>query len=548
MSEEPPASNASTETRPLWPLPVGIDEEALKRLRHDLRTPLNQIIGYTEMLIETSAEGGSTTLAEDLQRLHAASSQILALLNEGLAQWKVEAGQVDLVVLRRSLLGPLNSVLGYRDLCEESARALGLAETVSDLEKIGFASRNLRKMLEQESFAERYHLGTPVPQGGSAPPVAPTYKPGGDSVIPAQVGHLLIVDDEPLNREMLVRRLKRMGFSAVGAENGKVALEVIETEPFDLVLLDILMPVMDGFQTLERLKANEKLRHIPVIMLTALDEVSATVRCIEAGAEDFVPKPFNPVILRARIGASLEKKRLRDTERAHLIEIQAERAKSDRLLLNVLPAAIADRLKSGEETIVDAVHDATVMFADIVNFTGIAANLSPARTVGRLNEIFSDFDQLVERFGIEKIKTVGDSYMVVGGVPLPVPDHAVRCADMALGMLEVMEEFNRRNNLNWQIRVGIHTGPLVAGIIGSKKFAYDMWGDAVNIASRLQTHGEANMIHISQITADLVKGEFNVEKRGTVELKNRGPMTTFCLTGRKSGGSGIAASCAAEKS
>jgi adenylate cyclase len=540
MSEEipdiSPPADPSTFTRPLWGLPAGVDEEALKRLRHDLRTPLNQIIGYSEMLIETSGEGRSATLREDLQRLHAAATQILALLNEGLAQWKVEAGQVDLISLRRSLLGPLNSVLGYRDLCEETARSLDLEEMVADLGKIGLASRNLRKMLEQESFAERYHLGkptgsgtvAPIPPGGSRNPAAP------DAIQPVPgSGHILVVDDEPLNREMLIRRLKRMGFTATGAEHGLEALEIITQEAFDLVLLDILMPVLDGFQTLERLKTDEKLKHIPVIMITALDEVSATVRCIEAGAEDYVPKPFNPIILRARIGASLEKKRLRDKERAYLAEIQAERAKSDQLLLNVLPKAIADRLKSGEETIVDAVPEATVLFADIVGFTRIAADLPPARTVALLNEIFSQFDQLVEGIGVEKIKTIGDSYMVVGGVPLPLANHAPACADMALAMLDVITTFNQRNKSDWQIRIGIHTGPLVAGIIGSKKFAYDLWGDTVNIASRLESHGEAGIIQISQSTAERLEHQYLVEKRGPIELKHRGEMLAYRLVKRR---------------
>ena len=179
-----------------------------------------------------------------------------------------------------------------------------------------------------------------------------------------------------------------------------------------------------------------------------------------------MPKPFNPIILRARIGASLEKKRLRDQERAYLAEIQAERTKSERLLLNVLPKAIADRLKGGEETIVDAVPAATVLFADIVGFTRIAADLVPAKTVALLNEIFSEFDLLVEGMGVEKIKTIGDSYMVVGGVPLPNPDHGICCADMALAMQDVMANFNKRNHSYWQIRIGMHSGPLVAGIIG----------------------------------------------------------------------------------
>jgi adenylate cyclase len=531
-----PSVSATAGTRPPGP-PTGVDEEALKRLRHDLRTPLNQIIGYTEMLVETAGETAPTTLMEDLQRLNAAGSQILAILNEGLAPWKFEAGKVDLVTLRRSLLTILTSVLGYRDLCEETARAHGLNEAVSDLEKIGQAARQLRMMLDQDSFSERYALGTPLHSGtasglGSAHPGS--RNPVGNPSVPTPgAGHLLVVDDEPLNREMLMRRLKRMGFTASGAENGVLALELIGKETFDLVLLDIMMPVLDGFKTLERMKADDKLRHIPVIMLTALDEVSSTVRCIEAGAEDYVPKPFNPVILRARITASLEKKRLRDQERAYLAEIQAERAKSERLLLNILPQAIGNRLKAGENTIVDAVPEATVMFADIVNFTGIAAKLTPGQTVAWLNEIFSDFDELVERFGVEKIKTVGDSYMVVGGVPLPVADHAVRCAEMAMAMVASMKTFNQRNRLTWQIRVGMHTGPLVAGIIGSKKFAYDLWGDTVNIASRLESHGEPGMIQVSETTAALLKNSFEVEPRGHLALKNRGQMEAFILVGRR---------------
>ncbi len=523
-----PATAMTTSPFELTP----IDEVALTRLRHELRTPLNQIIGYTEMLIETAGPDTPPSLMDDLQRMHAASSQILVILNEALAQWKVESGKVDLIGLRRSLLGPLNGVLGYRDLCEETARAHALGETVADLEKIAFGSRTLRKLLDQESFAERYHLSSPFNSGGSTPPMPVTgsHKAPLSADLAAPVaGHLLVVDDEPLNREMLLRRLKRMGFTASGAENGLVALEAVKRESFDLVLLDILMPVLDGFQTLERLKADPAQHHLPVIMLTALDEVASTVRCIEIGAEDYVPKPFNPVILRARINASLEKKRLRDQERAYLAEIQAERAKSERLLLNVLPKAIGDRLMAGENPIVDAVPDATVLFADIVNFTGIAAGLPPAQTVAWLNDIFSEFDLLVEKHGVEKIKTVGDSYMVVGGIPVAVPDHALRCAAMALDMIGAIAKFNERHQLTWDIRVGMHTGPLVAGIIGSKKFAYDLWGDTVNIASRLESHGEPGMIQLSQATADQLGPLFEIEPRGHLELKNRGQMLAYRL-------------------
>jgi adenylate cyclase len=512
--------------------------ETIKRLRHDLRTPLNQMIGYSEMLIESISESGPPELLDDLRRLCSAAGDLLTVLNDALAQWKIEAGKVDLAGLRRNLHGPLNAFVGYRDLCEEAARLKGRGEIIADLQKIEQATGNLRQLLKTGAFADREAITAPV-AAPSAPPatstvtVAPfavSQSPGGPPTPPvAAWGRILVVDDEPLNREMLLRRLARMGFTTVGAENGQKALDLMARESFDLVLLDIMMPVLDGFETLDRLKADPKLRHIPVVMLTALDEVASTVRCIEAGAEDYVPKPFNPVILRARMGASLDKKRLRDQERAYLAEIQAERAKSERLLLNVLPKAIGDRLKAGEQTIVDAVPEATVLFADIVAFTRIAATFTPARTVSLLNEIFSEFDHLSEQFGLEKIKTIGDAYMVVGGVPLPLADHAVRCAKMAFEMLAAMQRFNLRHQFQWQLRIGLHTGPVVAGIIGSTKFAYDLWGDTVNIASRLESHGEPNIPQVSETTADLLRATFEVDGRGHIDLKNRGKMKVFRL-------------------
>jgi class 3 adenylate cyclase len=264
-------------------------------------------------------------------------------------------------------------------------------------------------------------------------------------------------------------------------------------------------------------------------MLTALDEVDSTVRCIEAGAEDYVPKPFNTIILHARINASLEKKRLRDQEQAYLSELQAERAKSDRLLLNVLPTAIADRLKQGERTIVDSFREATVVFADIVGFTSFSAGIAPSRTVQLLNDLFSGFDKLAETYELEKIKTIGDSYMVVGGVPTPRPEHAERCALMALDMLEVLKHFNRRNSLSLDIRVGINSGPVVAGIIGTRKFSYDLWGDTVNVASRMESQSLPGMIQVSANTHALIAEKFVFEDRGPIEIKNRGLMATYRL-------------------
>ena len=530
MTNPFPGNISSTHRDPsIDPADLAASNESLKHLRHDLRTPLNQMIGYGEMLIESVTENGPPELMDDLQRLLGSAGEMLMLLNDALAQWKIEAGKVDLPALRLICNWPRKAFMCYRDLCQEVARQRERAELVSDLEKIQLATQNLRRLLETEVFTGQSSPGAPPPTYVTVAPFTSSASPT-PSTTPAKVwGRILVVDDEPLNREMLLRRLARMGYATAGAENGQRALELMARESFDLVLLDIMMPVMDGFETLDRLKADPRLRHIPVVMLTALDEVASTVRCIEAGAEDYVPKPFNPVILRARMGASLDKKLLRDQERAYLAEIQSERAKSERLLLNVLPKAIGERLKAGEQTIVDAVPEATILFADIVGFTRIAASFTPARTVSLLNELFSEFDYLSEKVGIEKIKTIGDAYMAVGGIPLPTADHAVRCARVALEMLATMRRFNVRHQFQWQLRIGLHTGPVVAGIIGSTKFAYDLWGDSVNIASRLESHGEPDIPQVSEFTASLIRDQFELEPRGHIELKNRGQMAVYRL-------------------
>jgi class 3 adenylate cyclase len=346
---------------------------------------------------------------------------------------------------------------------------------------------------------------------------------------PMPSARILAVDDDDLNRDMLMRRLDKLGYEVSEAANGREALAKLKDGAFDLVLLDILMPDLDGFQTLEFIKADPRLKHIPVIMLTALDDVDSTVRCIEAGAEDYVPKPFSPVILRARITASLEKKRLRDQEQAFLAQLQVERTKSDRLLLNVLPKAIAERLKAGQRTIVDSFIDSTVLFADIVGFTRISAKQSPQRTVQLLNEIFSSFDRVAEQLELEKIKTVGDAYMMVSGVPVIRADHAEGCAAAAFEILEAVKAFNRRHQLDWSIRIGMNSGPVVAGIIGTKKFAYDLWGDTVNIASRMESHGIPGTIQVTRAVYEQLKDNYRFRERGPVEVKGKGLIETWLL-------------------
>ncbi len=513
------------------------DRESLANFRHALRTPLNQIIGYCEMLMETTEELNATELLPELKRIHTSGGQLLSLITDSLAPWKVESMAIDFSILRRDIRPPLSGVIDNTEICLQAAATAGQPTLLSDLRKIRQAAQNLSELFESEDFPAKMNFAR-TEAAGTPPLPVDLLSPGG-SIAPTPMAEgltgarLLVVEDDPMNRDMLCRRLQRLGHVITEAENGRVALKRLREQPFDLVLLDLLMPEMDGIQTLEAMKSDARTRHLPVIMLTAMDDVESTVRCLDAGADDFVPKPFNPVILRARISASLEKKRLRDKEQAYLAQLQSERAKSERLLLNVLPKAIADRLKHGERTIVDSIPDATVMFADLVGFSKFASNNTPDRTVQLLNEIFSSFDRIAEQHELEKIKTIGDSYMLVGGVPTSRTDHAEICALSGLEMLGAIAAFNKRNQLDWKIRIGINTGPVVAGIIGTQKFSYDLWGDTVNIASRLEANGQPGRIQVSEATMRLLEGKFLLESVGLINLKNVGPVHAYLVLGLK---------------
>lgn len=224
---------------------------------------------------------------------------------------------------------------------------------------------------------------------------------------------------------------------------------------------------------------------------------------------------------------------LEDLVKQRTSELSAEKATSERLLLNVLPAPIADRLKTGENLIVDRFESVTVMFADIAGFTALSSRTSPEALVTMLNELFSMFDTLAEKHGLEKIKTIGDSYMAVAGVPRPIADHATAMAHMALEMQAGIEAYARRTGSELTIRIGLHTGPVVAGVIGTKKFIYDLWGDTVNTASRMESHGVPGRVQVSEATYKLLVAQFELEARGAIDIKGKGEMNTYLLVRQK---------------
>jgi len=214
-------------------------------------------------------------------------------------------------------------------------------------------------------------------------------------------------------------------------------------------------------------------------------------------------------------------------------QLEKERQKSENLLLNILPYSIAQRLKEDQSVIADHFHSTTVLFTDIVGFTELSENLTPSEVVQFLNQIFSSFDNLVEKYQLEKIKTVGDAYMVAGGFPEPRSSHVEAIADLALEMRESIAEFHTEKNQSVCMRTGIHTGPAVAGVIGIKKFIYDVWGDTVNTASRMESHGIGGQIQVSDATYKVLKDQYIFKKRGMIEIKGKGRLKTYWLQGKK---------------
>ena len=351
---------------------------------------------------------------------------------------------------------------------------------------------------------------------------------------------VLLVDDSRLIRMGLRRSLVEIGLTDITeAGDGREAIETLVREHFDLMLLDMEMPEMNGMEVLAVLRDTPHHPWPPVIVISGGTSLEDAVRCIELGAEDYLSKPFNPVLLRARVKTSVERKRLRDQEALRMRQLKrqhealaSEQAKTEQLLLNILPRKIAQRLKAGEEHIADAFPNVSVLFADMVGFTAMSRTMTASALVEVLGDLFSRFDLITEKHGLEKIKTIGDCYMLAGGVPEPMDDHAHAVIDAAVEFCTALEEMRERTGGALRMRIGVHSGPIVAGVIGLRKFTYDLWGDTVNVASRMESTGEPGRIHGSVNTANLIRHDFQLESRGSIEVKSLGQVETFFVNGR----------------
>ncbi|MCP5151127.1 MAG: response regulator [Ectothiorhodospiraceae bacterium] len=503
-------------------------------LKHELRTPVAAILGFCRLL----AENGEipTELRRHLEQAHAAASQLDHLVERVVRQAEETRHGVEPDAttrkLRHDINAKLNLVGGFVELALEAApEAPWTPELRHVLSGVWTTERSLRYLLGSEGEPP-VTAQSATTQDMVASAMRSVTSPATRAVnARRECGRVLVVDDDPANRMLLARRLEKLGHRVRSVASAAEGKRLLDEATFDLVVLDLIMPEVNGFEMLEWIREQPSLAGLPVVMVSAYDDVASVARGIELGADEFLPKSVHPTLLRVRVATCLERKRLRDRERLYLEQLRGERERSDRVLLSMLPKSVAERLKTGERSVAQDVDDVTVLFADLVQFTEFAARTDARTAVNRLNEVFGAFDTLVERHGLEKIKTIGDAYMLVGGVPGSRADHTRAAANAALEMRRAIAELSSVYADPMSLRIGIHCGPVVAGVIGRTRFTYDIWGDTVNVASRMESQGLPGEIQVSLAVEARLRAEYVLTPRGSIEIKGRGQMQTFLLEG-----------------
>ncbi len=507
------------------------------RLRHELRTPLNHIIGYGEMLLEDAEAASRRELVEPLRQMLEDARHLLTRINEVLASSEVDAALPDLSAARGALVPTLDRIVA--GVKEMEGRAGGPDTDLSqDLRRIGTAAVGLRALLD-DSAGPRQVAGEPVPAGG---------------LRPADRGRILVVDDDEGNRDVLARRLSREGYAVTVAADGSAALASLASASADLVLLDVMMPGMDGYEVLTRLKAQPALRSIPVVMISTLDEIASVARCIELGAEDYLAKPFDPVLLRARIGACLEKKRLHDQEATLRRELEEwNRTLEDRVkeqvglverlgrLKRFFSPQLAELIVAGgaEDPLKTHRREVTVVFLDLRGFTAFAESAEPEEVMGVLREYHHEMGRLIMEHEGTLERFTGDGMMIFFNDPVEVPNPAERALRMAVAMRDRvagLAEGWRKRGWDLGLGVGIAQGYATIGAIGFEgRWDYGAIGTVTNLAARLCGEAKGGQILVSSRVATAVEKLIEAEEIGSIALKGLArPVPTWSVLGLSS--------------
>jgi adenylate cyclase len=360
---------------------------------------------------------------------------------------------------------------------------------------------------------------------------------------PSDQDTLLIVDDIPTNVSVLARFLKIAGFKVLVAQNGNRAIQNAEYAQPDLILMDIMMPEMSGFDACRILKSQESTQKIPIIFMTALTDTVDKVKGFKLGAADYITKPIQREEVLARVKSHIKICKLQRQLQLQNQQCQQqadelakrndliaqEKEKSDKLLLNILPVRVANDLKETGKTEPEVFDNVTVFFSDIVGFTKISSQLETPVLINELNSIFTTFDNIIEQHQCERIKTMGDAYLAVCGMPEINPNHAENIINSAIDIVDYLTERNKTVNIQWKVRIGIHTGKVIGGVVGVKKYIYDVFGDTVNTASRMESNSEPMKINISETTYQMVKNKYKAIAREALSVKGKGNMNMYFI-------------------
>jgi class 3 adenylate cyclase len=495
------------------------------QLRHELRTPLNHIVGYAELLLEELQGDSEPDLAAGLAALRADARQLLTVLNEVLARG--QAGPSDLAAARDTLRPLLERVRSASTALHRRAAEKAAAALLPDLDRIGSAVERLDQLLR--------HGGVP-PAHEDGRPAADTPSSAGEAGERRAV--VLVVDDVEENRDMLARRLRRQGYEVLTAAGGGAALGVLAGASVDLVLLDVMMPDLDGYAVLQRLKAEPAWRDIPVLMISALDDMDSVVRCIQLGAEDYLGKPFDPVLLQARIGACLEKKRLHDQEARHRRELAewnrtlerrvAEQvAQLERLgrLKRFFSPQLAELIVAGgaDDPLKTHRREVTVVFVDLRGFTAFAETAEPEEVMGVLREYHAEMGGLILAHEGTLERFTGDGMMVFFNDPVEIANPAERAIRMAVAMRDCVAGLAARwRKRGWDLAlgVGIAQGYATIGAIGFEgRLDYGAIGTVTNLAARLCGEAAGGQILVSARVAAAVEDLIDAEDVGPLTLK-----------------------------
>ncbi len=521
-----------------------------RELRHELRTPVNHLIGYAELLLEEDGAAEADVLA--LEAVRTCARQVLelvpALLGDGAAEHRSDTHGAD------SHGSDSHGSDDHRSAGDGSDRSVplgSLAEQVTRLEALtaGLSATSTLPAADLRRLAvAATRLGSLVARLTDGPLLVQRDVGDAAAPLPGRLGTVLVVDDDEANRNVLGRRLAKLGYGIIEARDGVEALERLADSDaqIDLVLLDVMMPRLDGFEVLERHRADAAIRHIPVIMISALDDMASVVRCIEAGAEDYLPKPFDPVLLKARVAACIEKKRLRDTERELLAQVaawnselearvaaQVQEVERFSLMRRFVPPQLVEVMAAGGTSMLQS-HRAeiTVLFCDLRGFTSFAERSEPEDVMAVLQEMHDAVGPLIFEQGGTLSQFTGDGMMVFFNDPIPCDQPELRAVVLALGMRDATERLAdewRRRGHELRLGVGIATGYATCGQIGFEgRFEYTAIGTVVNLAARLCDEAQGGEVLAAERVIVPLADAVVTESAGSIELKGMAGPAAVC--------------------